>query len=323
MVKIPSRKSKKNPHRSFKRSYHEDYARDFSAPGLLHHAMMTFKFVFKNWKLFLPLIILIAILNIVLVGLMSEDTYTQFQDTLDESLKGLGEGKVNQVARAGLLLISTVTTGGLTQGASEVQQVFGLLLFVILWLSVIYIARHRLAGHKLKLRDALYNAMSPLIPSLMVFAVLILYLIPIFIFIIFYSAAVTTEFFSTPFYACLFWVFASLLILLSLYLVPNALLALVAVSAPGMYPMLALRTATDLMQGRRIKFIIRLIFVLFFMAVFWIVIMVPIILLDQWLKSMWGWAESIPFVSFMLLLMTVMSAIYFTAYIYLFYRRMC
>ena len=309
-------------HHSFRRSYREDYNRPLHVPGLMHHAMTTLKILAKNWRLFLPLTILIVLANIILVGLMSQESYKTFQTNLDDSIEESGIANVGKVAKASLILISTITTGGLNNGMSEAQQIFAVLLFVTIWLVAIYLLRHILAQHKVKLRDALYNAMSPLIPSLMVFAVLILYLIPIFIFIIFYSAAVTTEFFSTPFYACLFWVFASLLILLSLYLVPNALLALVAVSAPGMYPMLALRTATDLMQGRRIKFIIRLIFVLFFMAVFWIVIMVPIILLDQWLKSMWGWAESIPFVSFMLLLMTVMSAIYFTAYIYLFYRRM-
>ena len=309
-------------HHSFRRSYREDYNRPLHVPGLMHHAMTTLKILAKNWRLFLPLTILIVLANIILVGLMSQESYKTFQTNLDDSIEESGIANVGKVAKASLILISTITTGGLNNGMSEAQQIFAVLLFVTIWLVAIYLLRHILAQHKVKLRDALYNAMSPLIPSLMVFAVLILYLIPIFIFIIFYSAAVTTEFFSTPFYACLFWVFASLLILLSLYLVPNALLALVAVSAPGIYPMLALRTATDLMQGRRIKFIIRLIFVLFFMAVFWIVIMVPIILLDQWLKSMWGWAESIPFVSFMLLLMTVMSAIYFTAYIYLFYRRM-
>ena len=202
MAKILSRKNKKNPHRSFRRSYHEDYARDFSAPGLLHHAVTTFQVIFKNWKLFVPLIILIALLNIFLVGLMSEETYTRFQDTLNESLDGTNVG---QVARAGLLLISTVTTGGLTQGASEVQQVFGVLLFVVLWLVTIYILRHRLAGHKLTLRDALYNALTPFISTLLSALTILVELIPIAIVVITYSAAVSTNFLATPFYALIFF----------------------------------------------------------------------------------------------------------------------
>ncbi len=314
--------TRQNPHRSFRRSYHEDYARDFSAPGLLHHAMTTFRFIFKNWRLFLPLVLLIVVLNIVLVGLMSEATYTQFQDTLDESLEGLKDGQVNQVARAGLLLISTVTTGGLTQGASEVQQVFGLLLFIILWLVTIYILRHRLAGHTLKLRDALYNALAPFLSTLIIALVILIELIPVAIVVITYSAAVQTEFLATPFYALVYFIFAALLILLSVYLVSSSLLALIAVSAPGLYPVVAIRTANDLVSGRRIRWIIRVLFLFFIFAVVWVVIMLPLILLDLWLKSSWSWTEGIPFISLMLQLMTVFSSVYLTAYLYLFYRHM-
>lgn len=319
MAKILSRKNKKNPHRSFRRSYHEDYARDFSAPGLLHHAVTTFQVIFKNWKLFVPLIILIALLNIFLVGLMSEETYTRFQDTLNESLDGTNVG---QVARAGLLLISTVTTGGLTQGASEVQQVFGVLLFVVLWLVTIYILRHRLAGHKIKLRDALYNALTPFISTLLIALTILVELIPIAIVVITYSAAVSTNFLATPFYALVFFIFAALLIILSVYLVSGTLVALIAVSAPGLYPIVAIRTANDLIASRRIRWIIRVLFLFFVFAVMWVVIMLPLILLDLWLKDIWSWTEGIPFISLMLLLMSVFSSVYITAYLYLFYRHM-
>lgn len=334
MAKIPSKiksakiswqkrqSTKKNKHRSFRRSYHEDYARDFAAPGLLHHAVTTFKVIFKNWRLFLPLLIFIVIMNILLVGLMSEDTYTQLQDTIDDSLEGFKNGQGGQVARAGLLLISTVTTGGLTQGASEVQQVFGLLLFIVLWLSVIYILRHRLAGHSLRLRDALYNAMTPFISTLIVALIILIELIPIALVVITYSAAVATNFLATPFYALVYFIFAALMILLSVYLVSSTLLALIAVSAPGLYPLVAIRTANDLVASRRIRWIIRVLFLFFIFAVVWVLIMLPLILLDLWLKSIWDWTEGIPFISLMLQIMTTFTAIYATAYLYLFYRHM-
>lgn len=319
MAKILSRSTKKNPHRSFRRSYHEDYARDFSAPGLLHHAMTTFQVIFKNWRLFLPLIILIVILNILLVGLMSEATYTQFQDTLDESLDG---ANIGQVARAGLLLISTVTTGGLTQGASEVQQVFGVLLFVVLWLTTIYILRHRLAGHKLKLRDALYNALTPFLSTLVIALTILVELIPVAVVVITYSAAVSTNFLDTPFYALVFFIFAALLIILSIYLVSSTLIALIAVSAPGLYPIMAIRTANDLVASRRIRWITRVLFLFLVFAIVWVVIMLPLILLDLWLKSIWGWTEGIPFIPLVLQILSVFTTVYITAYLYLFYRHM-
>ena len=45
-------------HKSFRRSYREDYVRDLEVPGIMYHIFATFKIIFKNWKLFLPLLIL-------------------------------------------------------------------------------------------------------------------------------------------------------------------------------------------------------------------------------------------------------------------------
>jgi hypothetical protein len=284
--------------------------------------MVTLRFLFKQWKLFGALLLVVVGLNIVLVGLMSEETYVTFQDTLDETNEYLANGQLGQVAKASLLLVSTITTGGLTSGMSDVQQVFAILLFVVVWLVTIYLIRHLLAGNKPKFRDGLYNALSPLISTLLVFGVLFLYLIPIFIVVITYSAAVATDFLSTPLYAFVYWLFAAGLILLSCYLLPGALLGLVAVSAPGMYPMAAINTASDLIQGRRTRFIIRLLFGLFFLAILWVVVMLPMILLDMGIKGAVEWMEGVPVIPFVLLFMTTFVFIYFSAYIYLYYRRM-
>ena len=304
---------RKKLHHSFKRSHREDYARNLEAPGLLYFAMTTLKFIFKRWKLFGSLLVVIVFLNIFLVGLMSESTYTTFQDTLNDTNESLSSGQLGQTAKAGLLLISTITTGGLTQGMTEVQQVFAIILFIVVWLVTIYLIRHILAGNHPKLRDGLYNALSPLISSLMVFLILFLHMLPIFIVVITYSVAVSTEFLATPFYA---------LTLLSCYLLPGSLLGLVAASAPGMYPLAAINAATDLIAGRRTKFIIRLVFMIFFLAIIWVIVMMPIILLDMAIKGSLDWTTGVPIVPFFLLVMTVFSFIYFSAYVYLFYRRM-
>lgn len=309
-------------HRSFKRSYREDYNRKTEVPGLLAHSVKTFQIIFKHFKTFLPLILVIVLSNIVLVGLMSEETYTQFQETLSETQEQLAEGDIGTVAKSGLLLLSTVTTGGLSQGMSEVQQVFAILLFSITWLVTIYLLRHFLAGQKPKMRDGLYNALAPLISSVVIVFVIFLQSIPIIMVIITYAAAVATEFLTTPFYALIYFIFASLMIILSLYLLSSSIIALVAVSAPGLYPLAALNTASDLMAGRRIKFIIRLIYLVISLAFVWVIVMVPLIAIDLFLKSKIGWLEGIPVVSVELLTMTCFSAVYITTYIYLYYRRM-
>lgn len=309
-------------HQSFKRSYREDYVRKLSIPGLLHHAADTFAVIFKNWRLFLPLIIFAVLFNVVLVGLMSESTYVEFQKTLEDTTSGgLSGAELGNFAKAGLLLISTVTTGGLSGGLSEAQIIFAVIIFLLIWLITIYLLRLRLAGKKVKLRDGFYNALTPLLSTFVVFLVAVIQAIPIFIVIITYSAAVQTDFLSTPFYALVYFIFAALLITLSGYLLSSTLIALVAVAAPGLYPMTALKTASDLMASRRIRFLIRLVFLILVLAVCWVVVMLPLITIDLWLKGIWSWLEGFPFVSIMLLIMTCFTFVYISAYLYLYYRR--
>ena len=309
------------PHRSFKRSYREDYKRKLEVPGITYHAAKTFSVIFKNWKLFLPLLIIAVVMAIVFIGLMNESTFQQFQQVLNQTTEEMGYGDIGYVAKAGLLLISTVTTGGLSSSSKETNTIFFVLIFLILWLCTIFILRHRLAGHKIKLRDALYNAMTPMISSFVIFAIAVIQCIPIFLLIIVYSAAVQTEFLATPFYALLFFIFAALMVILSGYLLSSSLMAFVAVSAPGLYPMKAMHAASDLMMGRRFKFILRIIALFIILSLTWVVVMLPLIIFDLLMKN-FEWAAGIPFVPVCLLVMTCFTGIYITAYLYLYYRWM-
>lgn len=308
-------------HKSFKRSYREECKRDLEVPGMMYHIFATFRIIFRNWKLFLPLLLFAMGAAVLFVGLMSEDTYQQFQTILDETTAEAEAGDIGPVATAGLLLISTVTTGGLSGGSSESAAVFAVLIFLVLWLTTIFLLRHRLAGHKVKLRDGLYNGMGPLLSTLAVFVVAVVQCVPIIVLVIVYSAAVQTNFLATPFYALLFFIFAMLMLLLSGYLLSSTLMALIAVTAPGLYPMEALRTASNLMAGRRIRFVLRIIALLILLVVMWVLVMMPLILFDLWLKQ-FEWASLIPFVPVCLLAMTCFTGIYISAYFYMYYRWM-
>ena len=308
-------------HRSFRRSYREDYVRDLKVPGIMYHIFATFKAIFKNWKLFLPLLIIAALSSVVFIGLMDEKTYQEFQEVLDQTSEQMGTGDIGPVAKSGLLLISTITTGGLSRQSSEATTVFVILIFLILWLTTIFILRHRMAEHKIKLRDALYNAMTPLVSTFAVLVVAIVQCVPIFVLIIVYSAAVQTEFLSTPFYALVFFIFASAMILLSGYLLSSTIMALVAVSAPGLYPMKAINTATDLMAGRRIRFVLRIIALIIMLAFMWVIVMIPLMVFDLFMKQ-FEWTNWIPFIPVCLLVLTCFTGIYISAYFYLYYRWM-
>jgi len=87
----------------------------------------------------------------------------------------------------------------------------------------------------------------------------------------------------------------------------------VAVSAPGLYPLEALKTANELMRGRRIKFILRIILITLLVIVLWVVVMFPIASLGS------------DFSSFIKVCGTTLAcflAIYISVYFYVYYRWM-
>ncbi len=307
-------------HKSFKRSYREDYTRATETPGLLSHAMLTFKTIFSHWRTFLPFVLLMVLLYTVIVGLMSEETYQEVGAAIDESGAELAAGEIGNFAKAGLILFSTFTTGGLDTGMDESGMMFMIVLFLIMWLVTIFLLRHFFAGEQPRLRDGLYNSLGPLLATLVIFAIIFVQALPLMLVAITYSAAVMTGFLNTPFYALVYFIFVALMLLLSGYLLSSSLMALVAVTAPGMYPIRAMLAASDLTAGRRIRIIIRILYLILVVALIYIIVMLPIILLDMWLKSIWGWLVGWPVVSAFLVACTCFVFIYATTYIYIYYR---
>ena len=311
-------------HRSFKRSYYEDYQRKTELPSLTSQASAAFKMFFKFWKIFLPLLLIFVGLYIFLIGAMSENTLADVKANVEQTNKDVADGKIGTVGKAGLTLLGIISTGGLTT-MNDAQVVIAVLLFTIIWLVTIYLARHLLAGHQeIKMRDGFYSALSPLVSTLVVGLIIFLEAVPIMLTIIVFQVAFTTEFLSTPFYALLFFMFAALMITLSLYLLSSSFFAIIVVSAPGLYPLTAVRMAKNLIMGRRLRFLIRVFYLVIIVALLYLLLLMPAIILDGALKSQFTWfAESkIPFVAIIQLTITVFIFIYLSIYFYLFYRAL-
>ena len=218
--------------RSFKRVERKELKRDLNVLVASEHLARSFQMIFKNWKLFLPLIVIAM----------------------------------------GVLLLTVGTTGFF----KETAGVFYVVVFLMLWLTTIWLLRQIMAKHKIKLRDGLYNSMTPLIATFVVFVVVIIECIPIFLFIIAYAAAIETGFLTMPFYALLFWGFAGLMFLISGYLLSSSLIALLAVTTPGVYPFKALVMASELMRGRKLRFILRLLVLVLVLMVIFAVVVFPL-----------------------------------------------
>ncbi len=258
-------------HKTFKRSYREDYVRELEVPGMGQHIFQAFKMIFVNWKIFLPFLLIVVVATVGILGFLNLS-----------SMKDVA--------------ISTVVVN----------------IILVVWLTTIFVLRHKMAGNKIGLRDALYNAMTPFLSSLVVLVVAAIQAVPIILLTVAYSSAVETHFLDTPFYAFLFFVFASLMILLTSYLWSGTLMALVAVSAPGLYPIEAIKTANEMMMGRRIRFTLRLI------ALF--IVLFVIFALTIWPMAMW--LPENPVTSVVLTIVGCFSIIYIATYLYLYYRYM-
>ncbi|MCL2094721.1 hypothetical protein FWH13_01225 [Candidatus Saccharibacteria bacterium] len=313
---------KQNP--SVHRSFRQTKLYEVYEPPVYHYGWAiidTLRMIFKHKRVFLGMILIAGVASVVLVGLMNQDRYSEVTSSLDDFGEEFAEGQFGAVARAGAVFVTTLATGGLNQAPTAEQQLLNVFLMVLVFLATIWAMRQLLLGRKIRLRDALYNAFGPLVPTLLVLLVALVQAIPIFIFLIIFSAATETGFLGNPFHALLFWLFSVGLILLSLSFLVPTVVALVAVTAPGLYPLQALSNADDLMRGRRVQFLFHLFWGLVALVVMWAGVMIPMILVDHGL-SRWELFDGWPIVPVAFLVMSLWSVVFVAAYLYLYYRKL-
>lgn len=310
----------RRPHHSFRPTRRRDYVRPLKLPGYIAFTKYVKKTLWAHRKIFILLAIVYAILTLLMIGLASQDTYTTLTDTLNQTSGDFLSGSWGAIGKAGLLFVTTVT-GGLSQSLTDVQQVYTSVITLSAWLTSVWLLRNILAGHKVKLRDGLYGAGSPILSTFMVALLLIVQLLPAALAIIGYSAAAASGLLAGGVEAMLFWFTAGLLVTLSLYFVTSTIFALVIVTLPGMYPMQAIKTAGDLVLGRRLKILLRLLWMALSTLIVWALIMIPMILLDAWLKSIWPVISWIPTIPVLLLALSSLTIIWISSYVYLLYRK--
>jgi hypothetical protein len=212
-------------------------------------------------------------------------------------------------------------TGGLTPELTEAQQIYSVIFFLLSWLTTVWLLRATLSGARPRIRDGLYNAGAPIVSTGIVMAVLILQLVPGTIGVIVMNAAISTNLFSSGLLAMLISVGAGLLVLVSVYLVTSTLIALVVVTLPGMYPLQAIRTAGDLVVGRRLRILLRLGWSLLGTVVVWCIVVLAAILLDRGIKHVLPVINGLPLVPVVIALASAAIVVWNSGYTYLLYRK--
>lgn len=310
----------RRPHRSFRLTRRRDYRRSLKLPGYIAFTFEVNRTLKKYRKPFIRLAVTFALATALLAGIASQETYTELTDTLREAGTEVFQGNFGEMQQAGILVFAIATTG-LNATPGEGQQITAVILTLMVWLSTVWLLRNLLAGHSVRMRDAIYSAGAPIVQTALLALVALIQIIPVGIAIVAYSAASATGLLAGGVETMLFWVVALLLGGLSLYWITSTFFAMIIATLPGMYPMQALRTAGDMVVGRRVRVLARLLWMGLCVAIGWVLILLPIVLFDTWLKGVIPQIQWLPIVPVTLLIISTLSAIWISSYIYLLYRK--
>lgn len=279
--------------------------RPVKLPSVWRLTRITADTLWRHRALFIGITLVYGLLNLVLVqGLASSTNISSLKHELNQVFTGhLG-------SLASSLSIFVVLVGGAGNGSSQTAGAYQLFLGLITSLAVIWALRQVLAGGKLRIRDAYYRGMYPLVPFIVVLVIVGLQLIPLLIGSLLYGI-VTTNGIAVYFVEKLLWVLLyAALALLSLYMLSSSLFALYIVTLPDMTPLKALRSARELVKMRRWTVLRKILGLPVILLVVAAIIMVPIII---WLTPLTQWV-------FFLLTMFALVAVH--AYMYSLYREL-
>lgn len=309
----------RRPHRSFRLTRRRDYTRSLQVPGYIAFTLYVTRMLREQWKVFLPIALLYGAIMIALGAITSQETYATLSGLLSGASEELFSGGPWQLAQAGLIAIGTFASTGTTVSADQGVYLAFSIMFV--WLATVWLLRERLAGRSPKVRDGLYNSGAPILSTVGVLLVMVVQFFPIGIAMLLYAGLSTLGLVSEGFGSMLFWLFASVVACLVAYWVTSTIIALVVVTIPGMYPLRALQLSGDLVVGRRLRIMFRLVWGLFLSMLGWILLLLVSILVDELIKNVFPDIADISLVPYISVFAGAAATVWFAAYTYLFYRR--
>lgn len=274
-------------------------------PGSWQLARQAATVLWSRRTIFGAIILIYGGLTIVLVrGLAGGTDVSELKRQLTQAFSG----QFGALASSLSILAVLVSSSG--NGSSPTAGTYQFFLAVVVSLAIIWGLRSAGAGQAFRARDAYYNGMYPLVPYILVLLVIGLQLLPLLIGSSIYSTVVNGGI-AVHLAEKLFWLAVFLgLAGLSLYWLSSSLFALYIVTLQGMTPLRALRSARQLVQGRRWQVLRKLTALPVFLLLTAAVIMLPIIL---WLTPLAQWV-------FFVLTMAVLAAVH--AYMYSLYREL-
>lgn len=306
----------RRPHRSFRPTRRRDLPKRANLPGNIIFTTYVVGFVRQNKQSFIILVLIYLISYTLIAGTVSQDNYQLLTESVQNFGSNLAGGEVSKSTET-FILLATTMAGGLGSSLSEMQQTYVGFLYLFMWLAIIWLSRHRFNAVKVKVRDALYNAGAPLLPTILVTLLAVVQLLPAAIAVLLYTTLYAVGAIEEGALAMLFGLGAFLLVVLSAYWLVSTFIALIVVTVPGTYPMQSIKLAGDIVIGRRTQVLLRLLWMVLCVIALWVIVLVPTILVAGALP--WEW---LPLVPIAVQLLNVASFIFVSVYIYILYRGM-
>ena len=259
----------------------------------------------RNKKTFLGIVAWYGVLNLLLVrGLSGSNDLA----SIKSSLSGVGHGFGDKIAGSFTGFTYLLSTSG--NGNTATSGVYQELLLIVCSLAFIWALRQTLANHSIRVRDGFYKGMYSLIPFSLLSLLLGLQLVPLALGGALYSTVVDNAI-AVNFWEKLPWL--GLFIVLgvwSLRMVTASIIALYIVTLPDATPLMAYRSARNLVRGRRLVIWRKLLFLLSALLIVAAIIELPLILYLT------------PVAEWMLFILTMCALPIIHSYLYGLYREL-
>ena len=299
------------PHRSFYLTTHAKAVRQINISGYFRFIHEVGRQIWDNKWLYFKALLLLSLLITLVVGFGATSNYVEVRDALEAS----GIGYFYEIV--GLFTQAIITS---TTMPNTGNQAFFVVLILIAWLVLIYIARHIYNGRtKLKLRDAIYNACGGLVSLLAIVCLVIVQLLPLAITLISYSAISGAGYINEGIEIenMAAWCVIAAVLIMTIYWMVTSLLTMITITIPGIYPLRAYFETSVLVSGRRIKILLRLLMMFVPIVLLWLVVLTPMTIIDLTVKF-----KSFPLIQLTTSVLVAASFIWMTAYLYMLYRRL-
>jgi hypothetical protein len=278
---------------------------NFKLSSIIKLSRDSAELIWEHRRTFLGICVTYGLLNLILVqGLASGSNVGNLKSELH---KGLSGHFGSLVASAGVYAELLSSSGN---GSSDTAGAYQLFLFILVSLAIIWTLRQVIKGQNIRIRDAFYLGMTPLVPFVLVVLVFCLQLIPFVIGSSLYGLAVGSGVAGDILEKVIFMIVFIVLALWSFYMISSTIFAVYIVTLPEMTPLKALRSAKDLVKKRRLLLIRKILGLPVVLVVVSAVIMIPIILIATTLAQ---------WVFFILTTLILLSA---HAYLYTLYREL-